>query len=405
MKVSSAILLNFFFIPLLALNCQSNRRISFNKLKTFDLKTINHLSIVKLSDLNFNDIEYIPLETTEESVLQYNEVISLNWGNYRTIVSGNYFLLKLWNKIYKFGMDGKFMGEIGIEGRGPNEYLLAHDIDVKKESHNIYLVSAWQKKINVYSENGEFIRTFQIQLNAPINFRFTEGKILCYCNNLQGNVENSYVLMDTNGLVIKNYANKYPFTKHKDGYFFQYENLFYQFNNELYIKEVYSDTVYKYENMAFKPHLIIQLGKRTVTPKARSELDGIQIGGNYIKPLNLFEFGNFVFFSFIYSIVPSEGAKLYGFIGSKEGNFRAIFDLKQGLINDLDGGPNILPFTIKDDNTVIAIIGALELKNHISSDTFKNSTPRYPEKKKKLEKLANTLKETDNPVLILIKLK
>jgi len=36
---------------------------------------------------------------------------------------------------------------------------------------------------------------------------------------------------------------------------------------------------------------------------------------------------------------------------------------------------------------------------------FKNSSPEYPEKKKELEKLANTLKETDNPVLVLVRLK
>ena len=31
--------------------------------------------------------------------------------------------------------------------------------------------------------------------------------------------------------------------------------------------------------------------------------------------------------------------------------------------------------------------------------------PKYPEKKKQLEKLANSLNENDNPVLMLVKLK
>jgi hypothetical protein len=158
-----------------------------------------------------------------------------------------------------------------------------------------------------------------------------------------------------------------------------------------------------YENMLFKPHLIIQLGERTITPKARSEFDHFQIEENYIKHLNLFEFGNFFFYGFIYSIVPTEGAKLYGFIGSKEGDFRTFFDLSQGIINDLDGGPNILPITIKDENTVIAMVEAIELKNYIVSDSFRNSKPKYPEKKRELENLANSLKETDNPLLILVR--
>jgi hypothetical protein len=70
----------------------------------------------------------------------------------------------------------------------------------------------------------------------------------------------------------------------------------------------------------------------------------------------------------------------------------------------MEGGPNVLPLTIKDDNTIITLIDALALKKHISSEAFKNSTPKYPEKKE-LEKLAASIKDTDNPVLVLVRLK
>jgi len=83
----------------------------------------------------------------------------------------------------------------------------------------------------------------------------------------------------------------------------------------------------------------------------------------------------------------------------------ALFNTDQGIINDLDGGPDILPKTIKNDNTIIGLVDVLKLKAHISSESFRKSTPKYPEKKKELEKLAKSLKETDNPVLILVSLK
>ena len=47
-------------------------------------------------------------------------------------------------------------------------------------------------------------------------------------------------------------------------------------------------------------------------------------------------------------------------------------------------------------------INAAELKTHVASDDFKNNVPKYPEKKKKLEELANSLSESDNPVLMLV---
>jgi hypothetical protein len=119
----------------------------------------------------------------------------------------------------------------------------------------------------------------------------------------------------------------------------------------------------------------------------------------------LFEFGDYVYYEFIYKFVLPDDVLIFSFIGSKKNNFRAIFNTGQGIINDLDGGPNIVPKTTKDDNTIIAWIDPLKLKAHVASEAFKNSTPKFPQKKKDLEKLANSLKETDNPVLVLVKLK
>ena len=80
-------------------------------------------------------------------------------------------------------------------------------------------------------------------------------------------------------------------------------------------------------------------------------------------------------------------------------------DAQEGIKNDWDGGPNIQLKMNKDDNTVFAWINAFELKTYVDSDEFENSTPKYPEKKRQLEKLANSLSESDNPVLMLVKLK
>jgi hypothetical protein len=54
---------------------------------------------------------------------------------------------------------------------------------------------------------------------------------------------------------------------------------------------------------------------------------------------------------------------------------------------------------------MVGFMHAYEFIDYINSSTFKNSTPLFPEKKKELEKLANSLTENDNPVLMLVKLK
>ena len=93
-----------------------------------------------------------------------------------------------------------------------------------------------------------------------------------------------------------------------------------------------------------------------------------------------------------------------GFIGFKDRDAYLLIK-DRGIINDIDGGPSLFFKMAKDKNTVISWINAYELKDYVRSEDFKNSTPKYPEKKTELEKLANSLDENDNPVLMLVKLK
>ena len=62
-------------------------------------------------------------------------------------------------------------------------------------------------------------------------------------------------------------------------------------------------------------------------------------------------------------------------------------------------------FTENDREYLVGIVDAFQLKSYTLSEEFKNSLPKYPERKKEFEKFANSLKETDNPVLMMVRLK
>ncbi|HNY52507.1 MAG TPA: hypothetical protein PK727_05230 [Bacteroidales bacterium] len=79
-----------------------------------------------------------------------------------------------------------------------------------------------------------------------------------------------------------------------------------------------------------------------------------------------------------------------------------------GITNDFDGGINFQPVSYYSEMEMEYMIGFFnpyQLKNHVASAQFINSVPKYIENKSKVENLAKTLTETDNPVLMLIKLK
>lgn len=393
--------IRILLFPLFIIGCQSVNHNAEKQVISFDLKEFPKVTTVKLSDLGFRNIEYIPLETTENSQIPRKINLQL-WD--KILVGRDYFIIKQFNTVLKFKKDGSFISKIGTTGRGPEEYQTCHDVEVD-ENGQIYIVDGWKKKYFVYSENGDFIKTVNFPLDRAVAYVYVDGMFLCYNQTNLGNVENSYNLVDTNGHIVKIFPNKYPFKKHPvDAYGFSYENIFYRYNNRIFKKEVYSDTIFSYENMSFKPHLVIEVGDKLISTKARSEFDGLYLAKNYISPRNLFEFGDFIYYEFTgkFDFLNTE---IYGFIGSKNNDFKVLINPEIGLINDLDGGPNILPITVFDDNTIIGWAEAIDLKNHITSEIFKKSSPKCPEKKINLEKFVNKLKDTDNPILIMVSFK
>ena len=388
---------------LFVLRCGNQNDYKEEQIITFNLKEITKTTNVTLSDLGFIDIDYVPLETNEQGLIQ--RTINLGSSGDKLIVNESYFIIKHYNTILKFANDGSFVAKIGKEGRGPNEYQTCHDVESDMDGQRIYVVDGWKQKLFFYSDSGDFIKAIDFPFQGFGYFRFVNGNFLCYYDNHLGNVEISFNLIDTSGKIIKSYPNKYPFVKYKnDAYGFDHENLFYRFDDLLFKKEVYSDTIYVYKHMEFIPHLVTEVGDRLITPKIRSEFAGLELAKNYISPRNLFEFGEYVYYEFTYKFDFSNTLN-YSFIGSKLRDFQVFIKPENGIINDMDSGPNILPLTIKDDNTLIGCVDALQLKRHVDSETFRNSICKYPEKKKELEKLANRLKETDNPVMIIIRLK
>ncbi len=360
-----------------------------------DLRKLPKKEAVRLSDLGATDIQYIPLETTKQNVLP--EIKKIVFGK-------SFFLTHSYANINMFRYNGQFVTKISKEGRGPDEITVAHDIDINPKDETIYLVDGWLQKFLVYNRDGKLMRSFKSPLKIAINFRITNDGILCYNDNNMAKTTDSFILIDTLGKVIMNYPNTYKWqdkTNRTVGYL--HENLFYRFNDQIFKKEMYSDTVFVYRDKAFKPHIIIDVGKLRITPEARTNSPVAYIIHNFLTPHKLFECGDYIYYEFSYQ--PDDENEGFSVIASKGNNFKIFFDPEKGLINDLDGGPNIIPQTVKDNNILVTWIDAIDFKNHISSETFRKSKPLYPEKKKELEKLAASLKETDNPVLVMVRLK
>ncbi len=374
-------------------NCQKQN--SSNSITHFDIKDPNKTTVVKLSELGVSNIQYIPLKTDTNSLISHISKLT---------ATDNTFVIFSNGKFFQFSFNGSFLNQIGSIGRGPQEYQFVFDFTIDHEKKQILIPIMNKPKLIIYSLNGKFIKSIPCPMYTR-NILLNDAGILCRCDYYGGKYKgnNSLFLIDCEGDTLKIFPDKYKYINtYKMSNGFMEEFLMCNFNEDLYVKEIYSDTVFILKNLEFQPAFILDHGGKTLSVEAREKIDNfdtfLKIAAQYCRESKLFLFGNYVFSEFSYQ------NKSYNFIGSFNGeNF--IIDTEQGIINDIDGGPNIIFKTTKDKNTIISWVNAAELKQFVATEAFKNSTPKYPEKKKALIKLANSLNENDNPVLMLVKLK
>ncbi|MBN1790742.1 MAG: 6-bladed beta-propeller [Bacteroidales bacterium] len=372
------------------------------KIKEIKIPDIDKISKIKLSELQVTDIQYIPLETNPNCLLPdidryMSKIIANNAG----------FFINDWlnRRILRFSEDGKFICQIGISGKGPDEYLFITDFSVDVENNRVVILSMLQDQLFLYTLNGEFEKTIECPKHAT-HIMCVQDNILCYNRNTGSN-ENSFELLDGDGNILKSYPNRNRF-KAGTIVFVRVPNecIFYWSHNILNIKERYIDTIFTFKDKVFSPRMILNRGEKRYSTdllvyNTEEELTRILMERipNYIEEGCLFEVGDFIYSEFSFN--KSD----FVYVASKAGEGEYITISETGLFDDIDGGPLFQLETMKDETTAICWTNAYKLKNHIGTEEFSSFTPINPDKKIRLSELANSLNESDNPVLILLQLR
>jgi hypothetical protein len=174
-----------------------------------------------------------------------------------------------------------------------------------------------------------------------------------------------------------------------------YTNPIYKYENGLGYWNQYNDTIFRIENTESSARFFFAKGG------FRLPLDNTTDLSDYFEVINIQETKRYIW------LVEIDKPMNNVLIIDKVKNTNSKTAL-HGLTNDFDGGGNFIPASYYITNESEYLVGwdyPFQIKKHVASDKFKNFTPKYPEKKKELEQLANSLDENDNPVLMLVKLK
>lgn len=155
-------------IALSALFVACNQRPSTDELITIDVEATYPEKKLMLQD--FADVEYVPLETTDEFI---NKGMVRAIGQKFILVDngGNEGTIFLYDR-----QTGKGIRTINRKGQSGEEYASYSEIILDEEQNEIFVVAYSQQKILVYDLEGNYSRSFKFAENSLYNFTFNYDK-------------------------------------------------------------------------------------------------------------------------------------------------------------------------------------------------------------------------------------
>jgi hypothetical protein len=340
-----------------------------------------------LSTIVDGSIDYVCLETTEKSLLG---------GFPRVYVTDSIVATISFRKILLFKRKtGGFIREIGHFGNDPEGYRATTFTLPFDEENNVFYAIGWPlKQYLCYDQSGRLIK----KINAPketASFAQIDRKInVAFIKNYEGNESRKLVLFSDVDSMVKMYPNYNRFIQQSGISVYRNHGWFYRFDSKLCFFEQFTDTIFQVKPDKLIPLFKLETGKY-LPPYKSQQTNGFLMKErkNYFFPENIFESERFLFFQ----------------IGYQDSFFQGVYDKKTGetgITKNEDGFENdvnnFIPFHYFSVNTEGKLIGFMEA--YKVKQWFAENPVKAAKLPAHLQKLRD-IKETDNPVVMIAKLK
>lgn len=305
---------------------------------------------------------YIPLETTKASVLK---MIKQVYTTDREIIVVDVDKCLTFDKF-----SGKFIRKIGTTGKGPNEYLWIVGSAFDEKNKIIYILSGWNYAIIGYNTEGRVIhyvprrhakRMQYIDLIDSVTYAGIisnskgneKGRLLI--GSLQENSVQTVVPNRHSFFTLKQ-ANPNVFI----GSHYNTGVQLYHFNQQLFMKECWNDTVFEIKkNAVIIPKYMFYLGNLKIPEEFRGQADRIDqlLSSHCIDQVIPLETNNYLFFEFNqkqlnYACIYDKQKKELTLVDKQSWNFLP------GMKNDLYGGIPFWPKYINQKGEMIKWLNA-----------------------------------------------
>jgi len=401
--------ISLIYVTLVLLcSCNNNNKILSKSEKVdliIDVDPSKAIKSIQMSEL-FLDINYIPLETNENSLI----------GNVSDIIKykDRFYILDndITQSVFCFSETGRFIFKINKRGTGPGEYVKLAGFTLDTDREHLLLHDTSTKQVLRFGPDGEFIESHRIEFQAYRFSYISDGYFAFYCEYVPNNefLNNgrypNLIITDQDfnvyktGLEFSKDAN-FPAIPNSMQCFSRHDSkslsLITSLNDTIY--NVSKDNVFPRIHFNFKNNQRkTELDVLMNTPESELEINAIVdfLKNHGICDLFLFvESTKKIFFA--YAKYPATHFVFY----DKETKEIHDIEAKRGarfpIINDIDGGDDFPIPMISDENLFYGIVSPdvlIEKKEDIRvSDT--------PKKQSMLE-LIDKISDDDNPIIAII---
>lgn len=337
-----------------------------------------------------DDIEFIPLETNEDSMISNISSFAKD--------SGNLFILPPNSLIKMFDLNaGTYKRSIGQIGRGPGEASQIYTFFVEE---GLIAIGGWSpnKKVNYYNTYGVFIGDITIRFPFNEFISLDSETYAVYIGNGTFSDEDDYSLLITD----KNFVVKERLFKKlawRDKFGMGSTTRFVKNHNSVYFRDEYDPVIYEIENKVPVPKYKLDFGKYWPTKRFFKENRQADI-------FTFFEEFKRRYAQFIEYMIADDYIIGSYYVDSKQYCFAYDLKNKTTVNSSEDKDPCTYlfrNFVAADGDNITTIVEAeklLIIKEAINNGAITVS----PEIVRKLNAVCENLSENYNPVIVKIKL-
>ena len=358
-----------------------------------------------LSDLIY-DIEYVQLETTDESLIRRGFVT----------VTDDYIFI-ICRRIFMFSRTGEFLRAIGQPGQGPRSFgpvMMPPEIDIV---NRVIYIPVWgANRYRKFDFEGNYLGTITLSIrdefgqifaledgslfiNFAVMFPFWDRYKLGWHFSPEGellHIHPSHIVPESERITSMREAARLSMP-------YIGGHIWYRYQNKVMINEPLNDTVFTITPAGLVPRFILDFG-RYKPPLSVMTNQRSRFNQNYawIFPWGMMETCRFFIIQFIHNRRGFTGVfdKTLGTFSLRASTRlpedRANFTFYDFLINDFDGG---LSTSLPQSGA--SMTHPYRLIDELTPEHFARMRGRvkHSERMEALQRLVNNLDEEDNPVV------